>query len=179
MTALIGLLGGECTGKSALAARLGAELPACVVPEAVREFMVRTGRPPRVDEQRALMHAQQAAVREAAASCSHAVVVADPTPLMVAVYSVLYFDDDSLLAEGLADAATYDLLVWCAPDIPWEPDPGVRDGPEFRDRAEQILQVAVVPRLATRPSVVARGSLDTRLDQVRRAWQTLGSGEPT
>lgn len=173
------MLGGECTGKSALAAGLGAELPACVVPEAVREFVVRNGRPPHVDEQRELMLAQRTAVLAASTTCPRGVVVADPAPLMVAVYSVLYFGDGSLMDEALADAADYDLLVWCAPDIPWEPDPGIRDGPDFRMRAERILQTRAAPALAGRPSVVARGSIEARLAAVRRAWQTLGSGEPT
>lgn len=179
MTGRIGLLGGECTGKSALAARLATSLPACVVPEAVRTFVEQQGRTPRIDEQRALMDAQRAAADTTAESCPHGVVVVDPAPLVVAVYSVLYFQDESLLDEAVADAAGYDLLLWCSPDIPWEPDPGVRDGPEYRERAQEIIASVVADRLAGAPVVIVTGSLDERLAQARRAWQTPGSQKPT
>ncbi len=171
----IGLLGGECTGKSTLATRLATAVPACVVADGVRQFVVHHGRPPAAAEQLEVMRDQVRAVAEQSAGCPVGVVVADPAPLMVAIYSVLYFDDESLLAEGAADASTYDLLLWFAPDIPWDPDPGQRDGPGFRDRADRILRDAVDSRLAGVPVVAVRGSIETRLSLALRAWQTLGS----
>ena len=181
----IGLLGGECTGKSTLADALGASLPACVAPEAARSFVLRTGRPPHRGEQAGLLAAQAAAADEAATTCPHAAVVVDPAPLMTAVYSVLYFGDDSLLPPALDDALTYDLLAWCAPDLPWTADPGMRDGPEYRDAAERVLGDVVDGLLVPRGATVVRvtGELGARVAVVRaalgrtprgRAWQRGG-----
>jgi nicotinamide riboside kinase len=177
----IGLLGGECTGKSTLARALAQDLPGCLVGEAVRDFVARHGRPPRVDEQAAVF-AEQAAREEAAAErCSRSVVIADPAPLMTAVYSVLYFGDDSLLSAGADHASGYDLLVWCAPDLPWSADEGMRDGPDFRDGAETILAWVVGDLLQPRGIPVLRvvGNVTTRLAAVRRAWQPRASTPPT
>jgi nicotinamide riboside kinase len=67
---------------------------------------------------------------------------------MTAVYSVVYFDDDSLLAQGIDDASAYDVLLWCAPDIPWTEDDGMRDGSDHRERADKVIAARVAPALA-------------------------------
>jgi nicotinamide riboside kinase len=54
----IGLIGAESSGKSTLAQALAAILPACVVPEVLREFTSDHGRPPRIHEQRAVLESQ-------------------------------------------------------------------------------------------------------------------------
>ena len=74
----IGLIGGEGSGKTTLAVALAGALPACVVDESLRAFVEREGRTPRRDEQAALLAEQAAREDEAAASCPHAWLVADP-----------------------------------------------------------------------------------------------------
>jgi nicotinamide riboside kinase len=179
--ARIGLVGGECTGKSTLARALADQLPACVVAEAARSFVERHGRTPRREEQAAIMAEQQALEDAAAATCPHGWVVADPAPLMTAVYSVLYFADDSLLAPAADLARGYDLVAWCDVDLPWQADDGQRDGPEHRAAADAILASAVDDLLRPRGIRVvrARGSLRERVDTVRRAWQPRGPVPPT
>jgi hypothetical protein len=66
---------------------------------------------------------------------------------MTAVYSIVYFDDDSLLDAGIADASTYDAVLWCAPDFDWVPDAGMRDGSEYRERADLVIAEYVAPSL--------------------------------
>lgn len=169
----IGLLGGECTGKSTLATALAEALPACIAPEALRAFVDREGRTPRRDEQEALM-AEQADLEDATASrCAHGVVVADPAPLMTAVYSRQYFDDPSLVAVGADLAQGYALVVWCAPDLPWRPDGIHRDGPAHRDRTDALLGEVVRTELSARgiPVVRVSGDTATRVTSVLRAWQ--------
>ena len=177
----IGLLGGECTGKSTLAAALAADLPGCLVTEAVRDFVAEHGRPPRADEQAAVLAEQAAREDAVAARCPHGVVVADPAPLMTAVYSVVYFGDDSLLPVGVEQAAGYDLLVWCAPDLPWSADDGQRDGPALRTAAEAVLTRVVTDLLVPRGLTVVRavGNVTTRVATVRRAWQPGPPTRPT
>lgn len=172
MPLLVGLLGGECTGKSTLAAALAAQIGAEVVPEAVRAFVQQHGRAPHRDEQAGVLARQSDAVaRAVAAAARDAVVVVDPAPLMTAVYSVLYFEDDSLVAEGVDDALAYDVLAWCAPDVPWRADPGVRDGPHYRAAADRILSGIATTTLGPRGAHVVRvtGDLDVRVATVRDA----------
>jgi len=169
----IGLIGGECTGKTSLAEALAARLPACRVDEVLREWTDREGRPPRPGEQAAILARQQAREDAAAEECGHPWLVADPAPLMTAVYSRLYFDDDSLMAPAADLATGYALLVWCADDLPWTADGAQRDGPDHRSRADAIIASAVPSLLEPRGIRVlrVRGPLEERVALVGRAWQ--------
>lgn len=137
--ARIGLVGAECSGKSTLAAALAGELPACLVGEELRDIVVAAGRTPTASEQAGILQRQAEREETAAAACALPWLVADPAPLMTAVYSIEYFDDDALIDEGLAHARGYDLLVWCAPDVPWVADGLMRDGPERRASTEETI----------------------------------------
>lgn len=159
----IGLLGGESSGKTTLAEDLARALPGFVAEEYVRDFMRDFGRPPTLADQEGIFLTQQMTVRtvtRAAAYSDTPWVVADPLPLMTAVYSIVYFDDDALMAQGIEDAASYDAVLWCSPDIPWIADEGIRDGEDFRDRADQVIREYVAPRLAL---TIISGDRETRL----------------
>jgi nicotinamide riboside kinase len=177
MSGRIGIIGGECSGKSTLARHLARDLPACLVPEELRSFVERHGRPPSSEEQADLLARQARAEDAAAGSCAHPWLVADPAPLMTAVYSVLYFDDPSLLPQAVAHARGYDLVVWCDPDIPWQPDPGQRDGADLRAAAEAVIAEVVRDLLIPAAVQVLRVSGDevARVTSVRdaldRAWR--------
>ncbi len=146
----IGLLGGESTGKTTLALALADALPAFIAEEYLRDFVRDFGRLPTLADQEGIFLTQQMTVRTVARAAAHSDtpwVIADPVPLMTAVYSIVYFNDTSLLDIGVEDAVSYDVLLWCAPDIPWTADEGVRDGAELRDRADQVIAEYVAPRL--------------------------------
>lgn len=186
----IGLIGGECTGKSTMAAMLAGRLSGSVAREVLREFVATQGRAPRREEQRQVMFDQIAreesvmgAMIVESGSRGH-VVIGDPAPAMTALYSHVYYDDDSLLTHAVKHTSSYDLLLWCRPDIPWVPDPGQRDGPEYRAlvdaRIGLFVHDSLVPagigvielcgdddaRLAT-----ALSAYDERWAAVSRAWQ--------
>ena len=147
----IGLLGGECTGKTTLAEDLARALPGFVAEEYLRDFVRDFGRLPRLADQEGIYLTQQMTVRTVERAAEHSGtpwVIADPLPLMTAVYSVVYFDDDSLMASGIEDASSYDVVMWCAPDLAWVAEEGIRDGDDFRDRADEIIRVYVAPHLA-------------------------------
>ncbi len=169
----LGLLGGECTGKSALAERVSAETGAHVIGEYLRTFVEREGRPPGPDEQMSIFEVQRSWDLH---PCPTPIHVADPVPAMTAVYSAVYFDDVTLLDRAIEDSARFDLLVWCDTDIPWEPDGAQRDGPEFRAAAHAVLAEHVVPRLRAAGITVLEvgGSVDARWSSVRahlpEAW---------
>lgn len=166
------LLGGECTGKTALAAALAERIDTQrvhVVPEALREFTRQTGRPPVISEQDAIWLRQMELLADARQSSEiEDLVVCDPAPLMTAVYSVQYFDDYSLLAPALEATDPADVLVLCSPDIPWEPDGIQRDGPAARRRTHDLLRELVLPAVHNE-LVVASGPLHQRVTQVMDA----------
>ncbi len=177
----IGLIGGECSGKSTLAQDLGRTLDACVVPERLRAFVDEAGRNPVESEQRAIMLGQQSDEDAAAMSCPSGIVIADSAPLMIAVYSVAYFDDDTLIGPAVDLARGYDLVLWCDIDLPWEADGIQRDGPEVREREHGIIASIVRHDLGDAGILVERvsGPRAVRAEAAGRAWQLLGLREPT
>lgn len=138
----IALLGAECTGKSTLADTLAQRFGAGVVSEYLREWCDTHGRTPLQQEQ-AHIAAEQAARIEAAAQ-AHALVFCDTTPLITALCSQHYFNDDSLLAEALAFQRGCALTLLCAPDLPWQADGIQRDGPGVRAAFDARLRTALV-----------------------------------
>ena len=167
---LISVVGGESTGKSTLAAGLGARLPGIVVAEGLRNWVDRHGRVPRATEQSAVMDGHRQAERSAllrADTTGQPWVISDSGPLMTAVYSIQYYGDDSLLPLALEWTAQSEQVVWCQDDFPWQPDPQ-RDGPDARTGSQQILAAifADSPRL---PVLAVRGPLNARIDTVLAA----------
>ena len=135
----VGLLGGECTGKTTITLALADALGATPVGEVLREFVEREGRTPRADEQAGILREQRA--REDAAAGT--IVIGDPATLMTAVYSDIYFADRSLDAPAIAQARDYDVLLWCRPDIPWVAEAVQHDGPQMRQRADDRISELV------------------------------------
>lgn len=140
-TRLVALLGAECTGKSALGDGLAAHLKAKLVPEYLREWCDTQGRTPQRHEQ-AHIAAEQAA-RIDAALRRHDLVICDTTPLVTAICSQHYFGDDSLLAAAVAFQRRCDLTLLCSPDLPWQADGFMRDGPAVRAAIDQRLRSAL------------------------------------
>lgn len=138
---VVALLGAECTGKSTLAEALATHFDAGLVTEYLREWCDTQGRTPLQHEQ-VHIAAEQAARIEAAAR-RHVLVICDTTPLITALCSQHYFNDDSLLAGALAFQRRCDLTLLCAPDLPWEADGIQRDGPEVRARFDARLRAAL------------------------------------
>jgi len=158
-----GLVGGDSPGKTTLALALADALPAFIAEEYLRDFVRDFGRVPTLADQEGIYLTQQLTVRTVEAAAAHADtpwIIADPLPLMTAVYSIVYFGDTSLLEAGIKDASTYDVILWCAPDITWTPDEGVRDGVGLRDHADAVIAEYVAPRLPLQRIV---GEPDVRL----------------
>jgi len=167
---VVGLVGGECSGKTSLATALVERFGGIHVPEVLRAFVDTHGRAPTQSEQAQVMHEQEAAegqARSQAAATNDTIVVCDPAAFMTAIYSMAYYADDSLLAAAIAHLSTYDLLVWCDPAIPWEADGAQRDGPAERDRVDAIL--ADVVRTHSIAASRVTGSVDERVELVARA----------
>ena len=141
---VIAIVGAESTGKSTLALALAARvveqtgLRCTAVGEFLREWCAREGRTPRVDEQAAIAATQQSRIEAAAAN--HDLVVADTTPLMIALYSRMLFGDASLLPMAVAAQRRVAVTLLTALDLPWVADGQQRDGEHVRAPVDQAVR---------------------------------------
>ena len=172
---VIAIVGAESTGKSMLATALAARIAAatgltCVtVGEHLREWCDRERRTPRADEQHAIATEQQRRIDSAA--LTHAVVVADTTPLMSAVYSQLLFNDRSLLQLAVASHRRTALTLLMALDLPWVPDGLQREGAHVRLPVDQAVRELLVEHGLAWSVVGGQGS--ARLEQAFDAASPL------
>ncbi|HSW16081.1 MAG TPA: ATP-binding protein [Ramlibacter sp.] len=139
----IALLGAESTGKTTLSHALADHLRkrghrVAVAPEVLREWCERAGRTPRPEEQLAIAQDQERRVDEAAASAD--IVIADTTALMVAIYSAMLFEDDSLYRFALERQRSYHLTLLTGLDIAWVADGLQRDGPHVREPVDALVR---------------------------------------
>ncbi len=160
----IALLGAESTGKSQLALALCARLQQSGiavhrVDEYLREWCDTHQRTPRQDEQLHIVETQMARVLAAPAD---AVVMADTTPLVTAVYSQLLFNDHSLDALAVAHQSVYDVTLLTGLDLPWVSDGLQRDGPHVREPVDQRVRHMLAQ--AGLPYQVVYGTGEERLE---------------
>jgi nicotinamide riboside kinase len=137
----VALLGGECTGKTSLATVLAQSLDGVVVHEELRAFVEEFQRPPDRHEQPAIFTAQRTAIDRAAEQYPGRWVICDPAATMTAIYSQIYFGDDSLLAAAHNELRAADSVIWCDIDLPWLPDGIQRDGVHMRQAAHEAIRV--------------------------------------
>jgi nicotinamide riboside kinase len=142
----IALLGAESTGKSTLASALATQLrqrgkPVAVVPEVLREWVARTGREPRPEEQLPIAQDQERRVDAAAAADTF--VIADTTALMVLIYSGMQFPDGELYRFALERQRRYDLTLLTGLDLPWVDDGLQREGPQVREQVDAQVRNAL------------------------------------
>lgn len=164
--AVFALVGAESTGKSTLAAGLADRLAALTgwrcswVPEYLREWCDVHGRTPRQHEQAHIAAEQCRRIDDAAQA--HAIVLADTTALMTAVYHHQVFGDDSLDAQALAWQRRCRLTLLTALDLPWRADGLQRDGPQVRQPVDARLRLLLIQ--AGLPFVVIGGQDERRLE---------------
>ena len=181
---VIALLGAESTGKTTLAGALRTALSTstcrvAVVGEYLREFCAAHGRTPRIDEQAHIAAEQTRRIE--AARAGHAIVIADTTALMIAVYSDLVFGDTRLYASAQAAHARCDLTLLTALDIAWQADGMQRDGPQVREPVDALVRAALGRAGASYSVVAGRGAarVQAALACVQRAMQPPPAAGPT
>ena len=141
----IALIGAESTGKTQLSTDLAAHFQRLgyavhQVSEQLRVWCDEHGRTPWQHEQQQIAQNQA----DAALQGWHAdVLIADTTPLMVAVYSDVIFGDASLYEAALAHQRRYDITLLLAPDLPWVADGFQRDGAHVRAPVDALLRAAL------------------------------------
>lgn len=188
--------GAESTGKSTLVHALQASLQAhgvthAVVNETLRTWCEAQQRLPRADEQAQIAHTHAQAIVDAAQSLQAslrqtsgtftnllqttppklAVVLIDTTPLTTALYSQHHFADGQGIAASLAFERGIKQRLLLGLDLPWTPEPGVRDGPAHQRAFDRLLRQQLQD--AALPHQVIYGHGQTR---AQRAWQALQAG---
>ena len=141
----IAILGAESTGKTQLALALETRLrergvSVGVVPEALRDWCQQQGRTPRPEEQFAIAR-EQARRIDAMRGC--AVLLADTSALMVAIYSELLFADRAIRDFALQQQRGFDLTLLTGLDLPWVADGIQRDGAHVRPTVDAMLRGAL------------------------------------
>ncbi len=167
---LILVVGAESTGKSTLGRALAEELDWRYQPELLRSWVERHGRVPTREEQHDLFSDQIAMERGLTGP-----VILDCGPLMTAVYSQIYYADDSLVQRAVDHHDTYAATLWCDVDLPWEADPGMRDGEEIRAAGHAALRSVVegYPQVSATTTLIS-GSGDARIAAARASLVAAG-----
>jgi nicotinamide riboside kinase len=161
---VITIVGAESTGKSTLAIALRDALATqgddvALVGETLREFCDVQQRTPRQHEQ-ASIAAEQTRRIDAAAS-AHAIVIADTTALMIAVYSDWIFGDRTLYDSALRAQRGYALTLLTALDLPWVADGLQRDGAHVREPVDGLLRAALQSHPIDHAVIAGQGSART------------------
>lgn len=172
MALTVTLLGGESTGKTALAQAMRQRLndlsiANTLVPEQLRLWCEQKGRAPLVHEQFERAQAQSTAIAYAAEDPDTEAVLADTTALVIAAYSELYFNDTSLWPDAIAQQRRYDLTLLMGLDLPWVPDGLFRDSPLIRNATDTLLRRELQAAGIPFQTIYGRG--EARLQQALRA----------
>lgn len=147
--------GPESSGKSTLARALAGTTDGYYVPERARTYLTALDRPytaadlPRIWQ-------QQAAAEDTARASSAALVFCDTGPFVLAVWAEVKY---GVVPHPIADALRtrwYDLVLLCAPDLPWEPDP-LREAPDPNVRAALFTRYAELLDEQPAPVAIIRG----------------------
>ncbi len=164
----VGILGGESTGKSTLAAALARDLGTTHVAEYGRELWEERGGQLVFDDLLAI--AREQVLREEARlldPATHRFLFCDTTPLTTLFYSHEMFHRADAELEVLA-RRFYHRLILCADDFPFVQD-GTRRTPDFRARGQDWYQ----QHLSGESHAIVRGPLVCRVAQ---SILKLGSG---
>lgn len=163
--ARVGVLGGESSGKSTLAAALAQRLGTCWLPEYGREhWLQRNGELGMADlEQIARVQQQR---EDALAAQATGWLICDTTALTTLGYAGWMFAADTTGLRRRAGQQRYRHLLLCAPDFDFVQD-GTRQGADFRAR-QHAWYLAELQRRRL-PWTLLEGPLEQRLEQACRA----------
>ena len=134
--------GGECTGKTTLAARLADRLGALWVPEAARLVAVEKAFPLDASDVSRIARRHVALADAAAAESARRdrhLLVLDTDLLSTVVYARHYYGGCPAWVEASARERLADLYLFHHPDVPWVPDPA-RDRPDRRAEIHALFE---------------------------------------
>jgi NadR type nicotinamide-nucleotide adenylyltransferase len=152
--------GGECTGKTTLAAALAARWETAWAAEAAREVAAAQPGALGPEDVPVIAHTHVHLADEASRAASEAgraLVFLDQDLVSTVVYARHYYGSCPPWIERLAVERRGDLYLLCHPDLPWTAD-GVRDRPAARDAIHAFFAAALAAAGAKVVDVIGHGS---------------------
>lgn len=160
------ITGPESSGKTTLARHLARTLDGCYVAEAARDYLEqRDGKYTEADLPK--IWELQAAAEDTARASSAAFVICDTGPEVIRIWAEVKYGRCPEAILRASEERYYDLVLLCAPDLPWVEDP-LRESPDVADRdnlfrrylallpAERTFIIHGEERLPLAEDVVAR-----------------------
>ncbi len=164
------ILGPESTGKSTLAEKLAKHFAEPWVPEVAREYLEKLDRPYAYEDLLQIGMQQMQLEDELAMQAKH-YLFCDTDLRVIQVWSQHRYGkvDPRVLEE--AARRTYDLILLCAPDLPWQADP-LREHPKLEMRQQFFEIYQQLSHASGMPWILISGDTDKRLST---AIQAVGS----
>lgn len=164
------ILGPESTGKSTLAEKLAMHFAESWVPEVAREYLEKLERPYAYEDLFQIGKLQIRTEDELAMQANN-YLFCDTDLRVIQVWSQhRYGKVDPWVLEEIA-RRTYDLILLCAPDLPWQADP-LREHPELEMRQQFFEIYQQLSQASGIPWILISGDTDKRLSI---AIQAVGS----
>jgi NadR type nicotinamide-nucleotide adenylyltransferase len=166
------ILGPESTGKSTLAEALARHYGDPWVPEVAREYLEQLGRP-YVYADLVLIGKAQMGLEDRLAAAASRYLFCDTDLRVIQVWSQYRFGKvDSWVIEEL-ERRTYDLILLCATDLPWQADP-LREHPDLEIREQLFEEYLEITHQSRIPFKIISGDAAARLKASVEAIYALG-----
>ena len=155
------ILGPESTGKSTLAEKLAQHYAEPWVPEVARAYLEGLNRP-YTYEDLLQIGKQQMNLEDELALTATRFLFCDTDLRVIQVWSQHRFGKvDPWVLEEIA-RRTYDLILLCAPDLPWQADP-LREHPDLEIREQLFEQYLEITQQSGFPFTIISGDASARL----------------
>ena len=165
------ILGPESTGKSTLAEMLAQHYAEPWVPEVAREYLEKLDRP-YTYEDLLQIGKQQMNLEDELALTATRLLFCDTDLRVIQVWSQhRYGKVDPWVLEEIA-RRTYDLILLCAPDLPWQEDP-LREHPELEMRQQFFEVYQQLTQASGFPWTLISGEIAERLSTAIQAVDSL------
>jgi len=165
------ILGPESTGKSTLAEMLAQHYAEPWVPEVAREYLEKLDRP-YTYEDLLQIGKQQMNLEDELALTATRFLFCDTDLRVIQVWSQhRYGKVDPWVLEEIA-RRTYDLILLCAPDLPWQEDP-LREHPELEMREAFFAKYLQLTKQSGFPFKIIAGDPVKRMSTGVEAIQSL------
>ncbi|MDA0314727.1 MAG: ATP-binding protein [Bacteroidetes bacterium] len=165
------ILGPESTGKSTLAEKLAQHYGEPWVPEVARAYLEGLNRH-YVYADLVQIGSYQMSLEDELASTAKHFLFCDTDLRVIQVWSQhRYGKVDPWVLEEMA-RRTYDLILLCAPDLPWQTDP-LREHPELEMRQQFFEMYQQITEISGFPWALVAGESKDRLRAAIQAVETL------
>ncbi|NDE61269.1 MAG: ATPase [Cyclobacteriaceae bacterium] len=166
------ILGPESSGKSTLAEALAQHFQEPWVPEVARQYLQDVNRPYDFEDL-LYLGKQQMSWEDELASKAKSYLFCDTDLRVIQVWSQHRFGKIDPWVQEELERRTYDLILLCAPDLPWQADP-LREHPLPEHRERFFQQYLHLTKESGVPYRIISGNAEQRLRDSVEAILALG-----